>query len=655
MDDTGDASGATADATRASGDATGATADATPAMSRVPARAAGAGARSVDIILRVRRDMPAARRCVASILASRNDTPFDVIVVAFADACGEAVTAPADSGRAAHVTILRSARSSDDQATLDRALALHVDRDVVLLEPDAGVHANWLDRLAFHAQAANVATVGTFANAGGAATYPRLGVDNALPEGETAATLDALFALVNRGRAVEVESAAGTCRYVTRASLAALGGAPIHAADDDADVATRWFRRAADAGFRSLIAGDVFVGSDAGQERAGPPAHAAATDVAALARRIDLARLAASPRPVIVFVAHAWGGGIRRYMNDLARLVAPRADVLYLEPAGGDAVKLHWPREGEGFAAWFRLPGDLAALAGMLRAIGAVRMHFHHVHGLPQSILDLPDALGVAYDCTLHDYFAICPQYHLVDAQGRYCGEPDAPGCAACLAARPPQWPLDIAAWRARFGEFLRRAERVIAPSHDVEARMRRYFPALPIAVWSHPEAAAEAPRPVIRVVTLGNLSREKGLDVVADCAADARRRALPLAFRVLGATAAPIPQSPEVPLTIHGSYVEQTLPALLAAEHADVLLFPAQVPETYAYTLSVALATDTPIVASAIGALPERLAGRPRVRLLPFDAPASRWNDAIIGVVRDATAQSAGVTDGSTELLAGS
>ena len=75
------------------------------------------------------------------------------------------------------------------------------------------------------------------------------------------------------------------------------------------------------------------------------------------------------------------------------------------------------------------------------------------------------------------------------------------------------------------------------------------------------------------------------------------------------------------------------------------MLFFPAQVPETYAYTLSMALATDTPIVASAIGALPERLAGRPRVRLLPFDAPASLWNDAMIDVVREAATRAPAAT----------
>ena len=125
--------------------------------------------------------------------------------------------------------------------------------------------------------------------------------------------------------------------------------------------------------------------------------------------------------------------------------------------------------------------------------------------------------------------------------------------------------------------------------------------------------AGAPAPR-IVRVAILGNLSPEKGLHVVAACARDARERGLPLTFRVLGSTTEPIPQAPDAPLTIYGQYVDSELPQLIAAEKPDVLLFAAQVPETYAYTLSVALQSGLPIVASALGAFPERLAGVPRV-----------------------------------------
>jgi hypothetical protein len=54
-------------------------------------------------------------------------------------------------------------------------------------------------------------------------------------------------------------------------------------------------------------------------------------------------------------------------------------------------------------------------------------------------------------------------------------------------------------------------------------------------------------------------------------------------------------------------------------------------VPETYAYTLSVGLATEMPIVASAIGGFVERLAGRTNARTLPQDATPAQWNAALV------------------------
>ena len=140
----------------------------------------------------------------------------------------------------------------------------------------------------------------------------------------------------------------------------------------------------------------------------------------------------------MVFVSHPWGGGIRRYMNDLAALVAERAaKCCSLEPAVDDVGQAVTGRAQARLLAYFPLPDEMQVLADVLQSIGVARLHFHHVHRLPRSILELPAAVGVPYDYTLHDYFSICPQYHLVTEDGRYCGEPDARGCAACLARRP--------------------------------------------------------------------------------------------------------------------------------------------------------------------------------------------------------------------------
>ena len=165
-------------------------------------------------------------------------------------------------------------------------------------------------------------------------------------------------------------------------------------------------------------------------------------------------------------------------------------------PLAATRYELSWPKAGEGFAAYFSLPADMQTLVALLSGLDLARIHFHHVHGLPRAILDLPAALGVPYDCTLHDYYAICPQYHLVTEDGRYCGEPDAAGCAACLAKRPAQW-----GWTSLHGAP-RSVRCCAAPSGCSRRRTmsqrasRATFPDCRSTVLPHPEAALATPRP---------------------------------------------------------------------------------------------------------------------------------------------------------------
>jgi len=609
----------------------------------------------VDVIIPVHRDFQATRRCIESVLAATCRTPFELVLVNDATPEADLARYLRDLREKGRATLIEQAPRQGFSAAVNRAFALHRDRDAVVLQSDAFVANDWLDRLARHAAERGVGVVATFTDNAGVATYPLPRDTNPLPAGYTVASLDGLFARANAGRAAALPAVDGPCLYFRRDCLTSVGAFDSRPLGSDYGVEIDFCLRAGSAGFRHLLAGDVFVGhgghASFGEEQAEEmkgrtelalyklfPAYALQKKEALereparpFARSVDLLRLADLQRPIVVFVSHPWGGGIRRYMNDLAALAGDRCEMLHLEPAAGDTVKLYWPRAEESFAAYFTLPAELPVLAATLRAIGVARLHFHHVHLQPRAILDLPSAVGVPYDCTLHDYYPICPQYHLVTETGSYCGEPDATGCAACLTRRPGQWGLDITAWRGAFGQLLRGADRLIAPSQDVAVRMQRYFPEIAINVWPHPEPAPQAPPRVARVAVLGNLSPEKGLHVVAACAQDARDRRLPLVFRLLGSTTEPVPQSPEAPLTIYGQYVDAELPRLIAEEKPDVLLFAAQVPETYAYTLSVALESGLPIVATALGAFTERLTGRPRTVTVPWDAPPAAWNSALL------------------------
>ena len=351
-------------------------------------------------------------------------------------------------------------------------------------------------------------------------------------------------------------------------------------------------------------------------------------------------RLAQSAKPRFLLVTHARGGGVARHVRELAALLAPRADVVVLRPHRRSFVALEGLGEHREARLWFHRDDEWPALVDFARALGVARVHFHHVQGMPPRVLDLGREIGCPWDVTVHDYYPVCPQYQLTDATGRYCGEPDAAGCARCLAANPAQWPMDIAQWRAAFGRLLSEAARVIAPSRDAAARIARYFPQVSPVVWPHAEAQA-APAAARKILVLGGLSPAKGMELLVACARDARQRGLGLHWRVVGHLAWPV-DGEDLAISFTGEYPEGTLDSLVARERADAVFFPAQWPETWSYTLSAAIASGLPVLATDLGAFPERLAGVAGARVLPWNAPAAQFNDALLAMTGGAPAPAA-------------
>jgi GT2 family glycosyltransferase/glycosyltransferase involved in cell wall biosynthesis len=615
---------------------------------------------TVDIIIPVYKGEAETRRCLESVLGARHETPVEIVVIDDASpepALSRWIEELARSGR---ITRIAHAANQGFVASVAEGMALHPERDVVLLNSDTEVSGAWIDRLAAHASRdPRIGTATPFSNNATIVSYPRPLEPNAIPASESVASLDAAFARANAGLSVDVPTGVGFCMFIARRCLAAVGTFDVQRYGRGYGEEVDFCMRAARAGFRNVAATDVFV-RHVGEVSFGGSGAARRGEAQAMVdglypefqpalrrfldedpllparRRADLARLAASPRPRLLLVTHAFGGGVRRHVDWLARHSQGECEVLVLQPGETSPVTrslyalLRWANEGESFRAWFRQAGDWEALVDVLRGIGISRVHLHHVHGLPAEVLALPAALGCASDITFHDYYAICPQYHLVDGSGRYCGEP-AGDCRRCEEAGPAQWPLSIPEWREAFREFVSRAQRAIAPSRDCAARVARYFPGVRPVVAGHPDASVAAPQARVRVIVPGALSPEKGLLLLEACAREAARASRPLQFVVAGFLARPVPLWPELPVELTGEYPEGRLPERIAGLGGDVVFFPAQCPETFSYTLGDALASGLPIVATDLGALPERLAGVANATVLPWNADPARFNDALL------------------------
>jgi glycosyltransferase involved in cell wall biosynthesis len=344
-----------------------------------------------------------------------------------------------------------------------------------------------------------------------------------------------------------------------------------------------------------------------------------------------LRALATSPRPRVLVITHGWGGGVRRHVDELVHALGTRAEPLVLSPAAPGRVRLAWSRDDERLDLWFALPGELATMLDVLRALGVARVHLHHVDGLPQDVLGLASALGVPLDVTLHDAYAYCPRYHLERGDGRYCACRAAATAATASRAGPRNGRSTSAAGATHFARRSRTGRARSRRRATPRRASRATFPTFPSRCGRIRDDGYAAAPMSHRVAILGRLTRDKGFDVVVACARDAERRGLPLAFRVLGSTEAPLPPLPAGRISMTGEFPEGELSRLVAAESPDMMLFAAQWPETWSYTLTAALATGRPIVASSLGALGERLAGVPNATIVPWDAPAAAWNDALV------------------------
>ncbi len=619
----------------------------------------------IDIVIPVYRGLDETRRCLESVLAFPQQTACEIVVI---DDCSPEPELSAFLRQQAETgafTLLENPVNTGFVNAVNRGMVLHPDRDVVLLNSDTEVHGDWLDRLRCCAYSdPQVGTVTPFSNNATICSYPCFSRENLLPDGWPLAALDNTFAEVNAGLTIEMPTSVGFCMYIRRDCLNQVGYFDALIFKRGYGEENEFCMRAMELGIKHLLCADVFVyhqgGVSFGAEMKQLCAEAeqnilkryphylsligdyCTRDPARiLRRRVDAFRLAHSPRPRILFITHTWGGGTEKHVQNLAEILESDLEVMILRPTESMDVSVEWGRVGEEFTTYFPLPSAYPNLLDFLKSLEIVRLHFHHIIGLNRQILQLPRDLSLPYDFTLHDYYPICPQYTLTFEDGRYCGEPDTAGCTACLAERPALWGLDILSWRTCFEHLLTGAERVIVPSQDLLTRMQRYVPAAHYHYLPHPESMLDSVMippscdgvSELKVLVLGRLTPAKGLHLLERCANDAKTRELPLFFRVIGHADRETRQEPDLPLSFSGPYQDERLLLLVARERPDVIFFPAQWPETYSYTLSVAIRTGLPIVAPRLGAFIERLANHPQSWLLDWDTPAGTWNDLFMGL----------------------
>lgn len=643
----------------------------------------------IDVVIPVYRGFAATMRCLRSLLrdpAPGLHSPLHRIIV-IDDASPEPALSRYLDRLAARrfIHLLRNPTNLGFVASVNRGIAEAGARDVVLLNADTAVPAGWLRRLAGQAYShPRVATVSPFSNNATLCSYPAV-EGGPLPFGETLARIDAACLAANAGRSVTVPTTVGYCMYLRRDALDELGLFDAETFGRGYGEENDYCMRASEAGWRHLLACDIFVYHE-GEVSFGGNAPERAASVAPLELRwpdyrrrvgvhvrLDEARpfrvattlqlFATNGLPTILAVQHAYDGGVGQYVSTLAAQCHGIANLLVLRATmDGQGVRLGAPGarnhpelliplclppeiEDAEEAARAAEAGLLADVLSLLAPLRIARVHVHHWLNLRLDLRALIRALDAPFDLSIHDWFAICPRVNLLPvADGPACGEPEPAVCDRCIQARDDTAAHDITGWRAEQAWLPRLADRVLCATQDSVDRLARHgladravlapLEAMPATVPPRPRAR---PRPAplhgraepraLRVAVLGVLADHKGARVVTALA-----ELVPagqVAITLIGRAERGVPPAARHCLSETGTYEPADLPALIARVDPDVIWFPASWPETWSYTLTAAILSGRPIVASDIGAFRARLAGHPRARLVHPQAPPESWVEA--------------------------
>ena len=615
--------------------------------------------KNVDVIIPVYKGFEETKACIESALATLPSWA-NLIVINDASPDTELGAWLLEGSLSNKFLLLVNEKNLGFVQTANRGMSLNVDNDVLLLNSDVEVANDWLNRMREAAYSKpRVASITPFSNNATICSFPNFFEDNELFGGFGLEEIDRAFSELSLEEClVEIPTGVGFCMYIKRNCLNEVGYFDCETFGLGYGEENDWCQRAIEAGWLNYHQLNVFAYHKGGVSFQGEqnsrkqnalvllqqkhPSYDRqvqefiALDPAQKARVYALLQLINKARvPKILLITHKLGGGVSQHIVELSNFYADKAWFIKIKPeVDGRSIALYFSTNEKACKTKliFDLESEFVELVFILQSLGVGHVHIHHTLGFHSKVMEVNKALGCEYDITVHDYYLVSESPSLTDAEGKFIGDFECTDMNFS-AAHEVLDDMGGSQYRKDGASILNNSQRIIFPSADTLQRFIRFFPSIKskAIVAYHPDYELDFPykKPLkhfaskpLKVLVLGALSKEKGalvLEGVAQMLANDS-----IEFHLLGYAFRPLDSS----VVCHGPYSEESLEEKLKEISPHVVWFPAQCPETYSYTLSIALRFAYPVVVPNIGAFKERIKNRDCSYIVDWKTPNNVWAD---------------------------
>lgn len=538
----------------------------------------------------------------------------------------------------------------------------HVNHDFVLLNTDTEVPEGWLERLLYPlAQDEKVASATPFTNSGEIFSFPRIDYvpgEQKLISGTSLADIDLVLERYVRAETfATVPTGMGYCMVFRKSVVDEIGFFDAEAFGRGYGEETDWCQRAVSHGYRHVLVPNLFVYHKHGASfpseekkvllekhlrilnKRYPHYHKDVQtyfmqDTLRPLRELLYALILTkkSLRTSLLF-DHAFGGGANIFSDRLRLQKVSDGEsmifVRYDTACFFYRVEVWTQQENFSFVI-----SDFPSLKKILSLFRFYEIFvnelvaYENIFATLLMIADLKSYNDAKVTHYMHDFFAICPNFTLINEQSQYCGVPSLPtelsACMRCLRHTKTNYALytpekNVIVWREKWQNFLSHtANEIVCFSESSKDILLRAYPDLRDKTTILPHSIAytdqfkkvqfqksEKKKSSVKVGILGSINYVKGADVLNVLLQLTANYSRSVSFVIIG-EASGIKKDDRI--SVHGRFKLVDIPEIAAKEHIDLFIIPSIWPETFSYTTSEVIALGYPLVVFDIGAQAERV-----------------------------------------------